>query len=51
MTLARLFLVDLSLTLFASLCVVIYLHRHLKIILTDLCGTPERAASGPHSPS
>jgi uncharacterized membrane protein YhaH (DUF805 family) len=43
MTLSNLFLLDLGTTLLASSLAVIYLRRHLKTILIDLCGTSERA--------
>lgn len=39
-----LFLVGLGLTLVTSLVIVIYLQAPLRGILTELCGTPERAA-------
>ena len=38
-----LFLAEISITLLASLLLVGYLRPHLRRILTDLCGTDERA--------
>ena len=37
------FLIGIGLTLVGSLAVVIYLRRHLRRILVDLCGTEPRA--------
>jgi hypothetical protein len=37
------FVAGLMMSLVSALLVVIYLRAHLKLILIDLCGTPERA--------
>jgi hypothetical protein len=41
---ATVFGLGIGITVLFSSAVVIYLRRHLKAILTDLCGTTERAA-------
>lgn len=38
------FIIGLALTMVVALMAIGYLRRHLKAILTDLCGTEERAA-------
>ena len=38
------FIVGLALTMTVALVAIGYLQHHLKAILTDLCGTEERAA-------
>jgi len=43
MSTATMFLSGLGVTLMLSLSVAAYLQIHLKQILIDLCGTPERA--------
>ncbi len=43
MTAAAIFLTCVGATALLSLAVAIYLRSHLRTILTDLCGTPERA--------
>lgn len=43
MTAVTVFLADVSITSGVSLIVVAYLHRPLKAILAELCGTAERA--------
>ena len=44
MTRESLFLSGLAISLAASFSVIFYLRTHLKHVLIDLCGTPERAA-------
>ncbi len=43
MNMIGIYLLQISITGFISLAVVIYFRPHLSRILTDLCGTPERA--------
>jgi membrane protease YdiL (CAAX protease family) len=43
MTSVTFFLVGVGVTLLASFCAVSYLKPFLKQILTELCGTPDRA--------
>jgi hypothetical protein len=43
MTLASVFLVDLALTVLICTAIVLYLARHLRSLLIELCGTAERA--------
>lgn len=43
MSAVTMFLVGVATTLLSAFLVVIYLRFHLKSILTDLCGTTERA--------
>ncbi len=43
MTGVAIFLTDVGATVVLSAMVVVYLRPHLKSILTELCGTPERA--------
>jgi hypothetical protein len=40
---AVVFLIGLALTTIFSFIVVLYLNRHFRKLLTDLCGTQERA--------
>jgi hypothetical protein len=40
---AAVFLVGLALTSVLSFIVALYLNRHIRNLLTDLCGTQERA--------
>jgi hypothetical protein len=44
MTIARLYLLDLGVTLVVSILVLAYLRGPLQSILTDLCATAERAS-------
>lgn len=44
MSSVSIFIVGLALTVVLALIVIAYLQSHLKAILTDLCGTQERAA-------
>jgi hypothetical protein len=43
MSAVMMFLVGVATTLLSASLVVIYLRFHLKSLLTDLCGTPQRA--------
>ena len=44
------FVIGLTITLISAFLVVMYLRSRLDPILVDICGTPERAASGPPFP-